>query len=94
MDRIDVKILRTLMADAKIPNAQLAEKVGLSASPCWQRVRRMEKEGIIKGYSVQLDQAKLGASEIALVEVTLDRHEDDVLEAFGKAVNGCYMGIK
>jgi Lrp/AsnC family transcriptional regulator, leucine-responsive regulatory protein len=87
MDRIDVKILRTLMTDAKIPNAQLAEKVGLSASPCWQRVRRMEKEGIIKGYSVQLDQAKLGASEIALVEVTLDRHEDDVLEAFGKAVS-------
>jgi Lrp/AsnC family transcriptional regulator, leucine-responsive regulatory protein len=87
MDRIDVKILRTLMADAKISNAQLAEQVGLSASPCWQRVRRMEQEGIITGYAVQLDQAKLGASEVALVEIALDRHEEDVLEAFGRAVS-------
>ena len=67
-------------------NTELAERVGLSQSPCWQRVRRLEKEGIIQGYSATLDQARLGASEVVLLEVSLDHHDDEVLEAFGRAM--------
>ncbi len=87
MDRIDDKILRVLMSNAKTSNAQLAEIVGLSASPCWQRVRNLEKKGIITRYVAAVDQAKLGAAEIAIVEVSLERHGDDVIEVFGKAAS-------
>ena len=86
LDRIDLAILRTLQTDGRISNAELAERVGLSASPCWQRVRRLEQEGYITGYGARFDQAKLGASEIVIIEVTLDRHDDDILESFGNAM--------
>ena len=67
-------------------NAQLAERVGLSPSPCWQRVRRLEKAGIIAGYTVLLDAAQLGVSETVIIEVVLDRHDDEILENFGRAM--------
>lgn len=67
-------------------NAALADKVGLSASPCWQRVRRLEEAGYIRGYSATLDQELLGASETVMIEVILERHDDEVLEEFGRAM--------
>jgi len=84
LDRIDRKILKALLADARLTNIQLSEKVGLSASPCWQRVRRMEKDGFIQGYTVELDQTMLGGSETVIIEITLDRHDDEILESFGR----------
>ncbi|HHZ09633.1 MAG TPA: Lrp/AsnC family transcriptional regulator [Rhizobiales bacterium] len=87
LDRIDRAILAALLDNGRIPNAQLAEKVGLSPSPCWQRVRRLEEAGIIAGYTTTLDQARLGASEIVIVEVALDRHDEEVLENFGRAMS-------
>lgn len=84
IDRTDTRILELLLKDGRITNSQLAEKIGLSATPCWQRVRRLEAVGVIKGYTAVLDQEKLGAPEIVIVEITLERHDDDVLEAFGK----------
>ncbi len=84
LDRIDRKILKALLADARLTNIQLSEKVGLSASPCWQRVRRMEKDGFIQGYTVELDQTMLGVSETVIIEITLDRHDDEILESFGR----------
>tara|TARA_R110002020_G_scaffold316999_1_gene532673 strand:+ start:47014 stop:47481 length:468 start_codon:yes stop_codon:yes gene_type:complete len=83
-DRLDLKILDILARDGRISNAQLAQQVGLSASPCWQRVRRLEEEGVIAGYRAILDQAKLGAPEIVMIEVILERHDDEVLESFGQ----------
>lgn len=83
-DRLDLKILDILAKDGRISNAQLAQQVGLSASPCWQRVRRLEEEGVIAGYRAILDQAKLGAPEIVMIEVILERHDDEVLESFGQ----------
>lgn len=79
-------ILRELAEDGRISNAELAQRVGLSASPCWQRVRRLERQGIIRGYSATLDQEQLGASEIVMIEVVLERHDDEVLEAFGRSM--------
>ena len=83
-DRLDLKILDILARDGRISNAQLAQQVGLSASPCWQRVRRLEEEGVIAGYRAILDQAKLGAPEIVMIEVILERHDDEVLVSFGQ----------
>jgi Lrp/AsnC family leucine-responsive transcriptional regulator len=86
LDAIDRKILRVLLKDARLSNSQIAEKVGLSASPCWQRMRRLESEGYITGYIATLDQRLLGAAETVIIEVTLDRHDDEVLEKFGQAM--------
>jgi Lrp/AsnC family leucine-responsive transcriptional regulator len=86
LDRTDRAILAALLADGRISNAQLAEKVGLSPSPCWQRVRKLEDAGVISGYSAILDQARLGISETVIIEVALDRHDEDTLESFGRAM--------
>ena len=86
LDRIDRKILMALLEDSRISNSQLADRVGLSPSPCWQRVRRLESEGYIKGYTAILDQSLLGAGETVIIEVTLDRHDDETLENFGRVM--------
>jgi Lrp/AsnC family leucine-responsive transcriptional regulator len=80
LDRLDQNILRELTLDARQSNVQLAEKVGLSPSPCWQRVRRMETQGLIKGYTAVLNQALLGRAETVLIEISLDRHQGYQLE--------------
>lgn len=86
LDRIDRKILGVLAEDGRITNAELAQAVGLSPSPCWQRVRRLEKQGVIAGYRAILDQEKLGAAEIVLIEIVLERHDDETLENFGRTM--------
>lgn len=86
LDRIDRRILRALQENGRLTNSQLAEQVGLSPSPCWQRTRRLEQEGFIRGYTAVLDQERLGAPETVIIEVMLDRHDDDVLEEFGRAM--------
>lgn len=86
LDDIDRRILRELSRDGRLSNSQLAERVGLSPSPCWQRTRRLEAEGFIKGFAAILDQERLGLPETVMIEVTLDRHDDSVLETFGRAM--------
>lgn len=86
LDRVDRAILHTLMEDGRISNANLADRVGLSPSPCWQRVRKLEDAGVISGYTALVDQSLLGVTETVIIEVILDRHEDEVLEAFGRAI--------
>ena len=67
-------------------NAKLAEQVGLSATPCWNRVRALEENGVIEGYAAMLNQKALGLPDTVLIEVTLDRHDDDMLHRFGEAL--------
>jgi len=86
LDTIDAKILRAPVANAKISTADLAKSVGLSTSPCWQRVRRLEADGYITGYAAKLNQYKLGATEIVFVEVSLERHNQDALLGFGSKI--------
>jgi len=84
LDLMDLKILKELSQNGRLNNNQLAENVGLSPSPCWQRVKRLENEGYIDGYIALLNPDKLGVSELVIIEVTLDRHDDDILDAFEK----------
>lgn len=86
IDTIDLRILKELSRDGRVSNNQLAERVGLSTSPCWQRVKRLEKEGYIEGYIALLNSEKLGITELVIIEVTLDRHDEKILEEFGRAM--------
>lgn len=84
LDKQDRGILRELQRNARIRNADLAEIVGMSATACWNRTRQLEKEGFIQGYVAMLDQKKLGFPDTVLIELTLDRHEDERLAKFGE----------
>uniref|UniRef100_Q46TD9 Transcriptional regulator, AsnC family n=2 Tax=Cupriavidus TaxID=106589 RepID=Q46TD9_CUPPJ len=86
LDDVDRRILRELRRDGRLSNAKLAEHVGLSATPCWNRVRALEESGVIEGYAALLNQKALGLPDTVLIEVTLDRHDDDMLHRFGQAL--------
>lgn len=86
MDAIDKKILRALSRQGRLTNAELAEEVGLSASPCWTRVKRLEQAGVIKGYAALLDQAALGLPDTVFIEVMMERHDEEQLRRFEAAV--------
>jgi len=87
LDRTDYQILTLLQADGRMTNAQLAEKVNLSASACLRRVQRLEREGVIAGYAAQVDALTLGLDLQAFVRVQLKQHDSATVEAFAKRVN-------
>src|SRR6266540_2305931 len=68
MDEIDYRILRELQFNARIANVQLAERVGLSPSPCWNRLRHLEAQGVIENYRTIFSQAALGMPDTAIIE--------------------------
>jgi len=83
MDAIDRKILRVLQKDARASLQEIGRAVGLSSSPCWERIRKLEAAGVIEGYTVRLNPQALGLADAVLVQVTLDSHSDNTLEKFG-----------
>jgi Lrp/AsnC family leucine-responsive transcriptional regulator len=86
IDDIDRRILRELRQDGRMSNTKLAEKVGLSTTPCWNRVRALEEGGMIEGYTALLSQTALGYPDTVIIEVTLDRHDDEIFDKFGQAL--------
>ena len=86
LDGIDLKILTTLQAEGRITKAALAEAVSLSPTPCWERLKRLEKAGLIKGYRAEIDLDKLGRPATILVEVTLKQHRYDDFQRFENAI--------
>lgn len=81
-DAIDQRILAALRQDSRISNADLAARVGLSPSSCWRRVRALEESGVIRRYTVDLDDAGLGLDFKAIVHVTLTRHDQAMVRDF------------
>ena len=81
-DPIDLAILRTLQAEGRITNVDLAERVGLTAPPCLRRVRSLEQEGVIHGYHAELDAAKLGYGITVFAMVSLKSQAEQDLRAF------------
>lgn len=77
LDRYDRRILQELQKDGRISNHELAERIGLSPSPCLRRVRALEESGLISGYHARLDAARLGLSLMALIHISMDRHTPD-----------------
>ena len=86
MDQIDIKILTELQKDGRLSSQALAEKVGLSATPCWRRVRRLERAGLISGSVVLLNPARLGLHVLAFAQVSLEDHHPDSVSEFDKMV--------
>ena len=86
MDKIDRKILQVLQIDARTSLQDIGQAVGLSPSPCWGRIRKLEEAGVIEGYTVRLNPQALGLGDTVLVMVTLDSHSDNTLEKFGEVL--------
>lgn len=88
MDAIDRKILYYLQQDSSLQLAELAEKVNLSKTPCWRRIQKLEKSGVIRGRVVLVDPKKLGRELTAFVYVKTNKHNGDWLKSFAGTVAG------
>ena len=89
IDKIDRNILRLLQADGRLPNAELALRVGLSASACFRRLQRLEQDRVISGYHATLDGDAIGKPTTVFIEVTLSSQGSAALDAFERAVAAC-----
>lgn len=88
LDRMDRRILEVLQQEGGISNLELAEKVGLSPSPCSRRVKQLEESGIIARQATLLDPVKLGLKLTAMIQISMDRHTPDRFENFEKTLEG------
>lgn len=87
IDRYDRQILQLLQEDGRISNQDLADRIGLSPSPCLRRVRALEDAGVIKGYRAQVDAKALGYTLMALIYISMDKHTPDRFEHFEKEIS-------
>jgi len=88
LDRYDVAILAALQADARLSNADLAARIGLSAAPTWRRVRWLEQQGYITGYRAVLDRRRIGLGVFAFVRVDAERIAGSATRALEEAIRG------
>lgn len=86
LDRIDLHILSILQTDGRIVMKDLAEQVGLSLTPCIERVKRMERDGVIKGYQARVTPQALGLQILVFVEITLRQKSEQAFERFRRAM--------
>ena len=86
LDRIDKNILVELQNNGRLSNVELSKRVGLSPTPCLERVKKLEQEGVITGYSANLNPNVLNVALLVFVEISLSRTGPDVFEEFSKAV--------
>lgn len=97
LDRIDGRIIATLQSDGRITLQDLADKVGLSPTPCARRLRILEDEGVIKGYTAIVDQSKIGLPVSAFASIKLERQREEYLDRFAQAISkwpevvDCYL---
>jgi len=87
LDKLDKRILQELQRNGRITNLELADKIGLSPSPCARRVKQLEDAGIILGSVTLLDPSKLDLKLTALIQISMDRHTPDRFEKFESVVN-------
>ena len=86
LSKVDIKILKLLQRNAALTTAEIAENVGLSQSPCWRRISRLEQLGVIKNRVVLLDHIKLGMEVVVFVSINLNAHGRQNLEDFEKVI--------
>jgi DNA-binding Lrp family transcriptional regulator len=85
-DEFRRRILATLQHEGRLTNQELADRIGLSPSPCWRRVRELEKEGVIRRYAAILDPEKVGVGECVFLHVNLEMHSRESLIGFERAI--------
>tara|TARA_B110000438_G_C15663572_1_gene585072 strand:+ start:108 stop:578 length:471 start_codon:yes stop_codon:yes gene_type:complete len=86
MDELDLKILRVLQEDSSLTVTEIAKRVGLSASPCWKRINRLESDGVIKYQAAVLDGQKLGVNLTVFMSIRTGEHSGAWLESFAKFI--------
>ncbi len=86
LDKFDLHILKELQADARVTNAELAQRVGLSAAPCWRRVRALEEAGYIRGYHAEIDRHMIGLGVLAFVRLHADRNTGEATREMEEAI--------
>ncbi len=86
MDRYDARILAALQRDGRIPVVELAESIGLSPTPCARRIKTLESNGAIEGYSAVLNPARVGLGVLAIVQVKLTEHTDETVARFEREI--------
>jgi Lrp/AsnC family leucine-responsive transcriptional regulator len=86
LDKFDIAILESLQRNARASLQEIGAQAGLTASPCWTRIKRMEAAGVIEGYTVRLNPVALDLAETVIVQVTLESHSDEALMEFGRAL--------
>ncbi|SMO45179.1 Lrp/AsnC family transcriptional regulator [Gracilimonas mengyeensis] len=86
LDRTDRKIIQLLQKEGRLSNKELAERIGLTTTPTLERVRRLEREGIIEGYGARVNKEAIGRGFVAMVSVTLKVHQLNLLEEFTSAI--------
>lgn len=86
IDAKDLQIIRALQQDGRLSNLDLAERVNLSPSPCLRRVRLLEKAGIIRGYSADIDPKAMGLRVMAYIRISLDRHDGEAVSRFETSI--------
>ena len=98
LDKFDLGILAALQADGRLTNAELAQRVGLSAAPCWRRVRALEEAGFIRGYHAEIDRHKIGLGVLAFVRIDAEistgvrtREMEDAIRAIPEVVSCHYI---
>ncbi|WP_455817318.1 Lrp/AsnC family transcriptional regulator [Pseudomonas cerasi] len=86
LSTIDMKILALLQSDARITNQTLADNIGMSASPCWRKVRKLEEDEVIQGYRAVLNRKKIGLGVMVFVRVSIDSHSEAEAHKFEQEV--------
>ena len=86
LDKFDLAILHELQTDARLTNAELSNRVGLSAAPCWRRVRALEEAGFITGYRAEINRHKIGLDVLAFVRLDAERNTGDVTRELEEAI--------
>jgi len=87
LDRIDRRILECLQRDAGLSTADIAERVGLSTTPCWRRIQNLEKSGVLRRRVALLDRERLNLGVDVFVSLRISRHDEEWLEQFTRAVD-------
>lgn len=87
IDKTDAKILKLLQYDSRMSNSELSEKICMSASPCWRRVKQLENTQVIKGYGVLLDRKKIGLGVMVFIRVSIDSHSEKEAKKFEEEVS-------
>ena len=86
LDKFDWLILNELQRDGRLSNAELAQRVGLSAAPCWRRVKALEQAGYIQGYRAVIDRHKVGLDVLAFVRLDAERNRGDITRELEEAI--------
>lgn len=84
LDKFDVAILRALQRNARASLQEINDEIGLTTSPCWTRIKRLEDSGVIEGYTVKVNAEKVGRPEQLIVQLTLNKHTDAAMAEFAR----------